>query len=86
MSCCAALAALQHIAESASADDLRGSRELLADTAKRVVTGADERVWPAAAPAACTLVTAVEGVREAPVHMLSVVSHLYCIHCKHSMG
>lgn len=58
----AALAALQHIAESASARDLHWSRELLADTAKRVVTGADERVWPAAAPAACALMIAIEGV------------------------
>ena len=67
VSCLAALAALQHVAESASASDLRGSRDLLADTAKRVVTGADERVWPAAAPAACALMTAAEGVSAAPV-------------------
>jgi hypothetical protein len=55
------LAALQHIAGAAPADSLRGYRELLADTSKRVVTGADERVWPASAPAAVALMTAAEG-------------------------
>jgi len=67
MLCHAALAALQHIAKSASANDLRGSRELFVDTAKRVVTGADERIWPAAAPAAIALVVAVEGAETTPV-------------------
>ena len=53
--------ALHHIATAAPPPTLAFHRELLLDTAVRSVTGADERAWPAAAPAACALVIAVEG-------------------------
>ncbi len=53
--------ALHHLAAAKPADALAWHRELLVDTAVRMVSTADERVWPAAAPAACRLVVAVEG-------------------------
>lgn len=53
--------ALHHLAAAAPADALAWHRDLLADTAVRMVSTADERVWPAAAPAACRLAVAVEG-------------------------
>ena len=53
--------ALHHIATMAPREALAPHRALLLHAAMRTVTAADTRVWPAAAPAMCRLVVALEG-------------------------
>ena len=55
--------ALHHLAAVAPPAALARHRELLLDAAVRGVAAADERLWPAAAPAACALIVALEGAR-----------------------
>jgi hypothetical protein len=52
---------LHHIADAAPPTALAPHRLLLHHAAVRAVTAADARVWPAAAPAMCRLVVALEG-------------------------
>lgn len=54
---------MHHLAEVAPQEDLAWHKALLLDAAIRAVTAADERVWPAAAPAMCRLVVALEGIQ-----------------------
>ena len=57
----AGLWALHHVAVTLPTEDLQWQRALLLETAKRAISGADERVWSAAATTAIALVLAVEG-------------------------
>ena len=57
----AGLWALHHVALTMRTEDLQWQRALLLETAKRAISGADERVWSAAATTAIALVLAVEG-------------------------
>lgn len=60
---CAGMRALHHIATAAPREALAPHWPLLLHAAVRAVTAADVRVWPAAAPAMCRLVVALEGKR-----------------------
>ena len=64
---CAGLAALQHAVQEAPPAALRPRRALLAEVALQAVGGADDALWPAAAPAACAVTAAVEGAPPNPI-------------------
>lgn len=55
--------------------DLLWQKEALLKAARKAIIGCDERAWPAAAPAACALAVALEGILLHhmlwPLHLMS---------------